>query len=763
MVGNNIISTVLPASYGESTALPGVPHPSCVAPLCFQPNGPGQISAFIIASSQEVFILGQNLQKPLSPITRRLWRPNFECCAEDNSGSIGSSSALGQPTDAASAQYCVCSVEGSMRIVAITAFLVHTDSSSQTKLANEINKEISSKENVLLHKRSSKIIKDGGEVQSCGNVPKSFSGCRSIPIGKSSQSSSGFSSLYLDTVCAVIAWEDSSAMQHLTFLFFSLYRALSPSCKKFLLWEQEANIQFLPDTHVVRIFHSPDFSAVLAQDESSCTREVSSYTFHHLVYISLCQQAPKGSKKMEMPTNGFSAGTTVMNRVGKCAFVSIREVFSTSLHLPSPSFSLGMEDFIFTHPGQLQHAQRDPQDRLLACWRVSQNSQLEIGIPCTEDIPNFLVHIGSIKGVVTCLEVYPRQNTQRRKMASPFPCSPEFLSEGDASVRAAIGTMDGRVYLLSSASIVKARRIDGPVADMKFFVYSIPEDESSSAKCSSVNAYNGKPKDKPCRGERRKKRNYSPDQESYRLPEIDALLLSPDEYEQKKPKSISVRNRSAVESKSNLSEKKEKSSSLDVTLVILDSIGKIILLRRVNTNCGNVQIVRDVAHVVTLLSHWEVGKSSASHSLLSREEKPGNKLCKPNSLSEYQAEMGPPHAVAVSDESMIAGNILSSGLLHSAIRYHPLQLIVSTMNRGIVILPFHPKEDKFSISSYTLYPTPVLYIGVSDLFATGAEDLLLAGVDSVLIARQTQHVQRRNAFTLLRLLSRNATSNALCT
>lgn len=753
MLENGTIHPVLPASYGESTSLPGIPHQSCVAPLSFHPNEPGSISAFVIASSQDVFILGPNLERPLSRTTRHLWRPHFEIYSDEKLSSTVFSPSLVQYPDPATNQHRVGSSEGVMRIVAITAFLLYSSGSSGERAAKEKLKaslvDNSSQEPIVDEK-----TKDKKGVQCSPISPSSF-------LRNSSEISdpniSSKYSLPFDTVCIVVAWADSSAVYHLTALFVALRHALAPSCHNFLLYEKEIPLGLPSDVHVVRIFYHSNFCALNTDNASS------SPNFQclprHVLCISLSQQPLKGSKTALGSGCLTGSSTGIAKRLGKIIFIVIREVLlpDASYLLPSPA-SRRKNDGISSSTNAFTLS---TLKELLVVWKMPKNSQLEIGIPTELDIANFLIHLTSIKSIVSCLEVLPLQATVECEMADLLHCSSKLISDNGNDYRAAVGTMDGRVFLLSAAAITLARRVSGPVADIKVVV------PSAWSFGASLHSYDRKKKVLEASEERRveieniKTKKDNQELKHNRLPQIDALLSSAKPLHRKNRR-VFLRKKSCLFRFSDASSEQPKEVHLDITLVILDAIGKIVLLRRINRSCSSVQTVTDVPHMATLLKRCEKENVSSFQLAVSKEGN-GTETSRSEPFEGFLGHALSTDNLAPNNHKMVTGHILSSGLLHAAIRYHPLQLIVSTMSRGIVILPYHPEKDQFSISSYTLYPTPVLYVGVADVFATGAEDLLLAGLDSVLIARQHQNIQRRNAFTLLRLLNEKSGSNALST
>eukprot|EP00796_Vickermania_ingenoplastis_P006148 gene6148-4427_t len=257
-----------------------------------------------------------------------------------------------------------------------------------------------------------------------------------------------------------------------------------------------------------------------------------------------------------------------------------------------------------------------------------------------------------------------------------FDWSP-YTKEAAAAVHGAAGSIDGRVFVLEGSASRLVRRVSGPVGDVKFVVPYC----DSSALVESRSKFSAAP--------------------------IDELIST----------KLSIRSGS----------RKSESGTgvlVDLTLVVLDTAGKIIVLRRVNTRSMAVQVVCDV-------------------------------IGKPHMVTMRGEEILPTDVAGSAEGNRcdgIAGHILSSGLLHAAVRQHPLCLTVSTMGQAIVVIPFHEAKDCFSISSCTICPTPVFYVGVVDHFRRGAEDLVIAGPDSVLIARQPQPSLERKASTLLELL-----------
>lgn len=264
---------------------------------------------------------------------------------------------------------------------------------------------------------------------------------------------------------------------------------------------------------------------------------------------------------------------------------------------------------------------------------------------------------------------------QVKKVVSSFDLAPNVCDNtSDAplhSLRGAAGTTDGRVYLLCEGSHRIIRRVSGPVVGLKFVT------PLGSGGCSTHPS-----RDCCCR-----------------IASIDHLL------ERKRANYSSA------------------AAFCDVSLIILDAIGRILIIRRVNSNSSVVQIVNDIPRIITDLGcdgNLEVD-TAVSHV---RGENP-------------------------------VGGVLSSGLLDITVRHDPLELIVSTKERAIVTIPFHRAQDTFAISSSILNPIPVLFMGVVDYTMEGREDLLMAGPEGVLLERQASSTvkDQHRISILLKLLN----------
>lgn len=266
------------------------------------------------------------------------------------------------------------------------------------------------------------------------------------------------------------------------------------------------------------------------------------------------------------------------------------------------------------------------------------------------------------------------------------------------SIRAAAGGTDGRVYVLRENGFSLVRRMSGPVPDLKFvipYASSLPTQEPS-----------------------------------FRLRAVNSFL------------SQNCTRKDAEGSTTDSKVKQMTWEEKDISLIILDAAGKIIVLRRLNSK-PYVQIISDVANVISM----QVESGNFKYLTLVEMEK--------RKVVDEASSIEKAHSASeVESKSCIAGYALSSGLIYAAVRYSPhLQLLVSTLNEGLLTLVFQPSTDEFVVSCYTLFPTQVRYIGLLDFYSSGTDDLIIAGSENVLLARQPHSaVLYSNAELLVELL-----------
>ncbi|ESL08022.1 hypothetical protein TRSC58_04283 [Trypanosoma rangeli SC58] len=306
------------------------------------------------------------------------------------------------------------------------------------------------------------------------------------------------------------------------------------------------------------------------------------------------------------------------------------------------------------------------------------------------------------------------------------------VQQEESSVVAAVGTTNGHVHLLRSDCSHVSYRCSGPISDLAFV----------NTQCN--------------RGEER-----------HRIGVVTELV-----QQQEAKTSLDLNNtpETVVE------------DDAPMRLAILDSLGRVIVLRDFTGGTESVQVVPDIQHFTTLAEHRAPYSSSSSategpasgrpvtvglkrfsdisslrHVFNRRRPKEAqgdaqNTTADPTSTQQIGIVRQPEN-----ENGMFAGHILSHGLLSLASLLGPrghAELVVSTMGRSLVSIPFDKNEGAFSIAGFIGTPEAMFFIGFVDFFNTGVAELLMAGMSHVLVARRSRHQQKTRAALLLQLLER---------
>ncbi|RNF19248.1 uncharacterized protein Tco025E_04202 [Trypanosoma conorhini] len=312
-------------------------------------------------------------------------------------------------------------------------------------------------------------------------------------------------------------------------------------------------------------------------------------------------------------------------------------------------------------------------------------------------------------------------------------CALAVQQEG-SSVVAAAGTTNGRVHLLHADGNHVSHRFGGPIADLAFV----------NTLCNKA-------------------------EERYRIGAVTELL-----QRQETRTSLELKNTSDADAE----------VDAPTCLVLLDSLGRVIVLRDFTGGKKSVQVVPDVQQFITLAEQRAPCPSSGSFAteataggrrvtvsskrffdisslrLVFNRRKPKEEV-----QGELHENMADPAFVQERDagsppereSGVIAGHILSRGLLSLASLPGPrscAELVVSTMGQSIVSIPFDQNEGTFSIAGFIEAPEAMFFIGFVDFFNTGVTEMVMAGMHHVLVARRSRHQQKAKAALLLRLFAR---------
>ncbi|KAH9601365.1 hypothetical protein LSM04_000598 [Trypanosoma melophagium] len=320
--------------------------------------------------------------------------------------------------------------------------------------------------------------------------------------------------------------------------------------------------------------------------------------------------------------------------------------------------------------------------------------------------------------------------------------------EETSRVVCALGTTNGRVMLIRADGSSLTHRYGGPIVDLAFV----------HTECMHAD-------------------------ERYRNRVVTELL------EQKQQSSMQKTTVAVSASAIKNSENEKKL----VTLVILDALGRVILMNSVTDKKPNVRVVPDVQQFITLPENGislginsidnHVAKapvvngsmavssksffdiSSLRLFFLGRKTKDIRPELRERTLSHFSlGDSGSVQQRHVRENAFLAGHVLSRGLLCLAKTAGPwggVELMVSTMGQSIASIPFDKNDGSFSIAGFVVTPEPMFFIGLVDFHNTGVEELVMAGRQHVLVANRSRQQQKAKAALLLRLLSKTERKCAL--
>lgn len=307
---------------------------------------------------------------------------------------------------------------------------------------------------------------------------------------------------------------------------------------------------------------------------------------------------------------------------------------------------------------------------------------------------------------------------------------------------AAMGTTRGRVIIMYNGRSSVVRRSRGPIADVAFV-------ESSDAQAQVV----------PCGS--------------------DAV-----EQLQRRLKVLS--DNSPVYTSRN-----ESGKFVPTSLVVLDSLGYIMVIRHVNGDASTVQMVPDVQQFITL--SWGILNTASKPDASGNDITFGSGECSASQFSDCSKSSSdlPPgrivfcrhrqrYALAGEDvdgtctpptndrgdtggDSTVKamygpGHVLSSGLLSIAVVPESpgrVEFVVSTMGQLIASVVWNEQDDTFGIGKCLRAPESMFFVGFVDFFNTGVAEVVMAGVHHVLVSRRSRREHVARALLLLHLLDGN--------
>ncbi|KAG5467037.1 hypothetical protein LSCM1_01217 [Leishmania martiniquensis] len=538
-----------------------------------------------------------------------------------------------------------------------------------------------------------------------------------------------------DTIAIVVAWSDATLQHHVTVLTAQLRRILTPPSSESSGHMEAGLVQvvahdalpLLPTQSVLRLFYHPAIAASHSEGPPHHVVMCSTYSSWGSAAPSLghlgqfdtgaCPGAAAASSvvKPSHSTVGSAAaaaesdGASAAPRRGKLLFLTV-----ATCHISRAADEVGVADSASASSACAN-----------CCVRV------RAGPSADEDVAPWLLPFQPDRVICTFA-----------------------VQSATASVVAAAGTIDGRVYLLGLTSHRLVCRVSGPVADA-LFVQTKPAKVRTRARSLVV----------------------------------DSLLS--DTVEEDK-----LKNDSFAAQTDNFS---GGDGSDSVALVILESAGHLLVLRAVNSGAPITQSVADIPQVITLANGQQQSLTFVSPSMASLEE--GAHLSSKNfldlsSLRHFFGRRRPPlpqpqhqqqrklgrsdpspasamqassslttspvnqsfsNGPTVGEETTIAGHILSRGLLCVTCVYNEkggAELVVSTMGQVVVSVPYSHADGCFRIAGLTVTPAPMFYVGFVDFFADGNPSLVMAGLKNVLVASRPQPTIRERALLLLRLLNK---------
>ncbi|EPY30497.1 hypothetical protein AGDE_09414, partial [Angomonas deanei] len=279
----------------------------------------------------------------------------------------------------------------------------------------------------------------------------------------------------------------------------------------------------------------------------------------------------------------------------------------------------------------------------------------------------------------------------------------------DGFVRAAVGTAEGRLFMLRDATHTLAHRLSGPLVDLIFV----------STKAT-------------------------PAPPSHRVGVLDERLHQAHDH-------LTYPGDHAA-------------------LLVLDSIGRVLALRRINKEESIIpQLVEDVCQVAQLNVdvHEEIKQLRVEN--VAPSERSGKLFDMSTLLHFFKPSQKPKEVVKEVDSGVLqnnsslytsiytpttsgergdaiyAGNLLSRGLLAGASvpfsgnRHpdsYPCEVVVSTMGQAVVSIVFDTDERyRFAISGFLVTPMPMYHVGFIDFFHDGREQVIMASMHSVIVAQ----------------------------
>ncbi|ORC92005.1 uncharacterized protein TM35_000042190 [Trypanosoma theileri] len=331
-------------------------------------------------------------------------------------------------------------------------------------------------------------------------------------------------------------------------------------------------------------------------------------------------------------------------------------------------------------------------------------------------------------GVICSVAVQQQQKQQKQEREE---------QQQTSHVMCAMGTTNGRVVLLRADGSSSTHRYGGPIVDLAFV---------------HTGSMHG--------------------DERYRNRIVTELL-------QQQSLQKTACTTSAFTLKNTQCEKKS------MTLVILDALGRVILLHSVNNNKPNVRVVPDIQQFITLPGNGiSLGINSIDNHVtkepvvdgsvaissknffdisslrlffLRRKTKDVRHELRERTVSHISTSDSGVIQRPVRDNAFLAGHVLSRGLLCLATTAGPwgrVELMVSTMGQSIVSIPFDKNDGTFSIAGFVVTPEPMFFVGLVDFYNTGVEELVMAGRYHILVANRSRQQQKAKAALLLRLLSK---------
>ncbi|EPY21891.1 hypothetical protein STCU_08445 [Strigomonas culicis] len=716
-------ATLLPPTCGKETGLPGVPGVGCVVTLKYSGHllsGERRaFSACLIASDTDVHVLGPNLEA--FPTTRRLtsrrlWR-------------IPSSHAA--PTRPR-----------------------HVPERSQNPLVS-----------------SDDELSDSGTFPAPANAVASRNICLQafLLYGRGQMPPRELDD---DTTAVLIAWSDEHGAHHVSLLLFSLVSALNPSISSLKLRVTFVRdiIQIEPQEYVLRLFYDSALSSTGddAAAEDGGAHPVPRWVVLCATYRMTARRAP-GSRSKVTPLGGGLSTAAGGGAGGGEAGGKTRPRTD-----PAPT-AMGSAVLLSGGPGPLSgqaygHA-ASAGDRAQTRELYMEGSKRFISLcgggaayggttafyydkdegALAFVLPRSGAAPATADGYVLCAGDARAEEVQpwcwgipEGHAISAFAVQRRWgaaaeSSEGSTRALAVVGTTDGRVYVLRHRTCTLAKRLTGPIADLCF-----------------VNT-------RHVRG---------PAEVRPRV--VEAMLRGRDGNRREGAAAADM----------------EDSPSASAALVVLDSVGRVVVLRAINSDAPVSQLVNDVKQVVAFEERHEtplvfsrctspippVAEPKGARQYLDittlgsclRHGDPAARAEEPAAGAAAAPATAPPKGGSLASKPLkpaemdrrtngYAGHILSRGVLCAACldgATEGNEVLVSTMGQAVVSIPFDTKEFTFAIAGFMVTPTPMFFIGFADFFGSGCEDLVMASLQSIIVARRRAEPVKEKAKLLLRQLNK---------